>query len=56
MGYNAEDQGRTLLVELADTLQMFGEFDRVVCVLIEWGLIVAETGAQAKKVWEEAKK
>ena len=42
------------MMDLVDNMQNFKEFDNVVCVLIEWGLIDADIGAQASEVWGEA--
>lgn len=54
MSYNPENQSHHLLMDLVDNMQNFTEFDNAVSVLIEWGLIEAEIGAQAPEIWKEA--
>ena len=54
MSYNPDNQSHHLMMDLVDNMQNFKEFDNVVCVLIEWGLIDADIGAQASEVWGEA--
>ena len=54
MAYNPDEQSHHLMMDLVDNMQNFKEFDNAVCVLIEWGLIDAEIGAQASEVWGKA--
>jgi hypothetical protein len=54
MAYNPEDQSHHLLMDLVDHMQGFQDFDNVVSLLIEWGLIEADIGAQAPAMWKEA--
>ena len=53
MAYNPEDQSHHLLLDLVDNMQSFKDFDNAVSVLIEWGLIEADIGAQAPDLWFE---
>lgn len=54
MSYNPEEQSHHLLMDLVDHMQGFQDFDNVVSLLIEWGLIDADIGAQAPEMWKEA--
>jgi hypothetical protein len=54
MAYDPEDQSHHLLLDLVDHMENFTEFDNVVSLLIEWGLIEADIGAQAPTMWKEA--
>jgi hypothetical protein len=56
MAYNPEEQSHHLLMDLVDNMTSFQDFDRAVGVLIEWGLIEADIGAQAPEMWKEAQK
>ncbi len=53
MSYNPEEQSHRLILDLADNMQSFKDFDNAVSVLIEWGLIDADIGAQAPEMWTE---
>lgn len=54
MAYNPDEQSHHLLLDLVDNMQSFKDFDNAVSVLIEWGLIEADIGAQAPAMWKEA--
>ena len=41
------------MMDLADNMQGFKDFDNAISVLIEWGLIEADIGAQASEIWVE---
>ena len=53
MLYNPDEQSHHLLMDLVDNMSNFTEFDSVVSLLIEWGLIDADIGAQAPEMWTE---
>ena len=53
MLYNPDTQSHHLLMDLVDNMSNFREFDNVVSLLIEWGLIEADIGAQAPEIWKE---
>ena len=53
MLYNPDEQSHHLLMDLVDNMENFKEFDSVVSLLIEWGLIDADIGAQAPEIWKE---
>ena len=55
MNYNPEEQEGHLVLDLLDAMQNRQEFDNVVSVLIEWGLIGAGLGAIAPEMWKEGK-
>jgi hypothetical protein len=55
MAYDPEDQSHHLVMDLVDHMENFTEFDNVVSLLIEWGLIDADIGAQAPEIWTETK-
>ena len=55
MSYNPDDQSHNLVLDLVDQMENFTEFDNVVSLLIEWGLIEADIGAQAPEIWKETK-
>jgi hypothetical protein len=46
MSYNPETQQSSLLHDLADAITSFQALDQAVSVLIEWGLVEAELGAE----------
>jgi len=53
MSYNPDTQSHHLILDLVDNMTSFSDFDRAVSVLIEWGLIDADIGAQAPEMWTE---
>ncbi len=53
MTYNPDNQSHHLMMDLADNMQSFKDFDNAISVLIEWGLIEADIGAQAPEIWTE---
>ena len=53
MSYNPDNQSHNLILDLVDNMQSFKDFDNAISVLIEWGLIDAEIGAQAPEMWTE---
>jgi hypothetical protein len=53
MTYNPDNQSHHLMMDLADNMQGFKDFDNAISVLIEWGLIEADIGAQASEIWVE---
>ncbi len=53
MSYNPDNQSHHLILDLVDNMQSFKDFDNAISVLIEWGLIDAEIGAQAPEMWTE---
>ncbi len=53
MAYNPDNQSHHLILDLVDNMQSFKDFDNAISVLIEWGLIDAEIGAQAPEMWTE---
>ena len=55
MAYNPDNQSHHLVLDLVDQMEDFTEFDNVVSLLIEWGLIKADIGAQAPEIWKETK-
>jgi len=55
MSYNAEEQQGHLVLDLIDAMENGQEFDNVVSLLIEWGLIGAGLGAIAPEMWKETK-
>ena len=55
MAYNPDDQSHHLVLDLVDQMADYTEFDNVVSLLIEWGLIEAAIGAQAPEIWKETK-
>ena len=55
MAYNPDNQSHHLIMDLVDHMENFKEFDNVVSLLIEWGLIEADIGAQALEIWKETK-
>ena len=55
MAYDPDDQSHNLVLDLVDQMENFTEFDNVVSLLIEWGLIEADIGAQAPEIWKETK-
>ena len=54
MSYNPDTQSHHLILDLVDNMTSFADFDRAVSVLIEWGLIEADTGAEAPQIWKES--
>lgn len=46
MSYNPDTQQSSLLHDLADAITSFQALDQAVSVLIEWGLVDAELGAE----------
>jgi hypothetical protein len=54
MSYNPDTQSHHLILDLVDNMTSFSDFDRAVSVLIEWGLIEADTGAEAPQIWKES--
>ncbi len=55
MAYDPDNQSHHLVMDLVDHMENFTEFDNVVSLLIEWGLIDADIGAQAPEIWTETK-
>ena len=53
MSYNPDNQSHNLILDLVDNMQSFKDFDNAISVLIEWGLIDADIGAQAPEMWTE---
>ena len=53
MAYNPDNQSHNLILDLVDNMQSFKDFDNAISVLIEWGLIDADIGAQAPEMWTE---
>jgi hypothetical protein len=53
MAYDPDNQSHHLILDLVDNMQSFKDFDNAISVLIEWGLIDAEIGAQAPEMWTE---
>jgi hypothetical protein len=51
MAYDPDNQSHHLMMDLVDNMQSFKDFDNAISVLIEWGLIEADIGAQASDVW-----
>jgi len=54
MSYNPDTQSNHLILDLVDNMTSFADFDRAVSVLIEWGLIEADIGAEAPQIWKES--
>jgi len=55
MIYNPDEQAGHLVLDLIDHMQNGQEFDNVVSLLVEWGLIGAGLGAIAPEMWKEGK-
>lgn len=54
MAYNPDEQAHHLVMDLIDAMDNFQEFDNVVSLLIEWGLVGEGIGAIAPEMWKEA--
>jgi hypothetical protein len=55
MIYNPDEQAGHLVLDLIDHMENEQEFDNVVSLLVEWGLIGAGLGAIAPEMWKEGK-
>jgi hypothetical protein len=54
MAYDTDEQCHHLVMDLVDSMQNFQEFDNVVSLLVEWGLVNEGIGAIAPEMWKEA--